>query len=486
MKLKKLIADLPLTVHHLKEVEITGLTAHSKFVAPGDLFIAKKGSRDSGENYLEEAALSGAVAILSNFYNPFLKQVVQLVHPDVHRMEALLAARFYQAPSDELFTVGVTGTNGKTTTTYLIKHLLDHLGLLTGLIGTVKYIVGDHHFEAPRTTPDVITNHKLLREMVKRGCKAVAMEASSHGLAQGRCDEIHFDAAVFTNLSQEHLDYHKTMEAYAAEKAKLFAALPQHGTAVICSDSPWAERMLSNCRSKVLRYGFSLQAHLLASNLETHVLGSRFDLSYGSQTLHVQIPLIGKFNVLNALAAIGVALSKGYSLEMIAPFLSSFPSVPGRMEKVHVPGGPVAVVDYAHTPEALRDVLNALSQTCSGKIFTVFGAGGERDQTKRPLMGEAVERGGDFAIITTDNPRGENPLSICEQVASGFSGKNWQIVLDRKEAIQAAIARASPEDLILIAGKGHETYQLSAHRSLPFDDRKIVLELLTELSLCRS
>jgi UDP-N-acetylmuramoyl-L-alanyl-D-glutamate--2,6-diaminopimelate ligase len=478
MKLKRLIADCPIEVYRgPQDIEITGLCTHSRLVAPGNLFIAKKGSVDDGAKYIEEAISSGAVAILTDLPNPFLKGVAQLLHPAPQTIEAKLAARFYGYPSDTLFTVGVTGTNGKTTAAYLIKHLYDQLAFPCGLIGTIEYIIGNHHFEAARTTPDAITCQKLLKEMVKQGCTAAVMEVSSHGLAQGRCDQISFDLAIFSNLSQDHLDYHGNMETYAKEKAKLFAGLSEEKTAIINNESPWKESILAGCKAKILTYGFSSKDLLYATEIQLNPGKTEFSVNYQGEKVRFSWEMIGRYNILNCLAALAACLVRGAPLRALPPFVQSFPPVPGRLEKVENFRGLNLFVDYAHTPDALEQVLSCLQEIKQGKIITVFGCGGDRDKSKRPKMGNAAEKGSDFAIVTSDNPRSEDPQKICAEVAAGFSSSNFTVVVDRRQAIEQAIEMATPKDLILIAGKGHETYQLFAYQTIPFDDRKIAQEI---------
>lgn len=483
MKLKKLIADLPIEIYRGgQDVEITGLVTHSRLVAPGNLFIAKKGSSDDGAKYCEEALASGAAAILIDLPNPFLKGVVQLLHPAPQEMEALLAARYYGFPSKSLYSIGVTGTNGKTTTTYLIKHLFDQLGIPCGLIGTIEYILGKHHFEAERTTPDAITNQKLLKEMVKQGCKASVMEVSSHGLAQGRCDQIEFDAAIFTNLSQDHLDYHITMEAYAQEKAKLFSHLKEDKTAIINLESPWQESMLKECKAQILTYGLSSASDLFADAIQLDMGKTSFCVNYRGEKVQFSWEMIGRYNILNCLAALAACLVKGAQLKDLPPYVENFYSVPGRLEKVENLKGLNVFVDYAHTPDALEKVLHCLREIREGRIITVFGCGGDRDRGKRPKMGKAAEEGSDYTIVTSDNPRTEDPQKICTEVAAGFSTSRFTVIVDRRQAIAKAIEIATPKDLILIAGKGHETYQLFAYQTIPFDDRKVAQEIANRAS----
>ena len=450
MKLKKLIENLPITLFRgSKEVEITGLCSHSRKVAPGNLFIAKVGSCDDGSKYIDEAIAAGAAAILTDLADPSLK-VTQVITSDVAAMEAELAMRFFNHPSKELFMVGITGTNGKTTTAHMVRHLLN-----AGMIGTIEYVIGDRHIPAELTTPDVITNHKLLREMVNRGCKACVMEVSSHGLAQNRVAGIDFDVAIFTNLSQDHIDYHGSLEEYAAQKAKLFSSLKKEGLAIV----PFGEkRMIQDCSAKVVTYGIE-KGDVQATDLHLASDHSSFTVDGISYT----IPLAGRFNVLNALAALAV---KRGSLE-------NLPQVRGRLERVR----DNVYIDFAHTPDALENVLTTLREFAKRRVIIVFGAGGDRDRLKRPKMGEVAGRLADLVILTSDNPRSEDPQRICEEINCAGA----IIELDRKKAIAKALSLACPDDLILIAGKGHESYQIFAHKTVPFDDREIVLELLEEV-----
>lgn len=477
MKIKKLITDLPIKVASgSKELEITGMSAHSKYSAPGYLFIAKSA------DYIEEAILGGAAAILTDLYNPFLnKEVVQLVTEDVSAMEAELTSRFFENPSSKLYSVAVTGTNGKTTISFLVKHLLDKLGCLCGKVGTIEYIVGNLHFNSELTTPDNIACNKLLSEMVKHDCKAVVMEASSHGLKQGRLKGIDFDAAIFTNLTQDHLDYHKTMEEYAEAKAILFNSLSPSAVAIINEESPWSAKMVEKCKAKVLSYGFSKDADVCGHQITLYPDHTDFCVTYKGETVLFTWKVVGRFNILNALAAITLCLSKGHTLQELAPLFLNFPQVPGRLERVQNSLGYHIYVDYAHTPDALDNVLATLKEFCKGKLFVVFGAGGNRDKGKRPKMRASVDHYANFGFITSDNPRSEDPYMICDAIAQGFSSKHYLIETDRRKAIECAIKMADKDDMILIAGKGHEAYQIFSHKTIPFDDRQVASEILNQV-----
>jgi UDP-N-acetylmuramoyl-L-alanyl-D-glutamate--2,6-diaminopimelate ligase len=453
-------------------------------VGPGCLFVAKKGRQVDGSQFIPEAISNGAAAILTDIYDPTLKNVAQLIHPNIVAYEAKLAASYYQHPSKELWTVGVTGTNGKTTTTFAIKHLLDASLVPTGLIGTIEYVVGPRRYIASRTTPDVCANQKLLREMVTGGCRACVMEVTSHALDQGRVAEIEFDVAVFANFSHEHLDYHHTMEEYFRAKAKLFQGLKNRSVALLNADEPWVMRCKGLTASSVMTFGIEEHADLMAKDIKFDTAGTHFTIEYAQQEMAFYWPLVGRFNVYNALSAIGVGIIKGYRLDEIATRLASFRSAPGRLESIDNPLGLQIYVDYAHKPEALRNVLETLKELARGRIITVFGCGGDRDKDKRAFMAEVSEELSDLTVITSDNPRSEDPNAIIREIVSGFKRPSSYIIeADRKKAIYQAIHSAQPQDIILIAGKGHEAQQVFASHSIDFDDRLVAKECIDELYL---
>lgn len=486
MKLKKLFKDFEdAQIKGSKELEITGICSHSKLASPGNLFIAKKGLVDDGVNYISEAIRGGVAAVLTDMYDPSLKTVTQVIHPNPSQIEGALAAQYYHNPSEELFIVGITGTNGKTTTAYLTKYLLDNLEKdNAGLIGTIEYLIGNHRYQATRTTPDVIANQKMLREICNQGGKSCVMEVTSHALSQGRVSPIHFDVAVFTNLTQDHLDYHKTMDEYCLAKNRLFKFLHQSKKtspcAIVNKDSPWMEKILEGCEAKIFTYGTKASSDLFASTIELTPEGTKFLLHYQGKQTTCHIPLVGRFNVYNCLAATAVCLAKGHKLEAIISLFSGFPPVSGRLEPVKNNSGLAVLVDFAHSDDALKNVLESLVELKTGKIITVFGCGGDRDQTKRPKMAAAAEMHSDLCIVTSDNPRSEDPEKIIQDILAGFTSKNYIVEPDRKKAIELAIRSANPGDIILIAGKGHETYQIFAHKTVDFDDRKVASELLTK------
>lgn len=484
MKLKKMLKNISVKeVKGSTDLEITGICSNSKFAFPGCLFIARKGQVENGDKYIPEAISAGAVAIVTDISNPFI-EATQVIHKDVHSIEGALAANYYQFPSDELFMVGITGTNGKTTTSFLVKRILDGLKQKSGLIGTIEYVIGDHRYPATRTTPDVIQNNKMLREMILNGCNSAVMEVSSHALDQNRVEFIDFDVSIFTNLTLDHLDYHETMEAYATAKNKLFTTYNQSGKkkkfGIANKDSPWLDKIVSGCPFPVLTYAIEREADIQAKNISLFSDHTTFDICYKEKNYSCRSPLIGRFNVYNYLAAIGTGLAKNESIEKLIEILTDDFIVPGRLE--HIPNnfGPTIYVDFAHSDDALLNVLECLSEIKTKRIITVFGCGGDRDKLKRPKMAQVAEKFSDITIVTSDNPRTENPESIIKDIITGFTTEFYESEIDRYLAIKRAISLSLEGDIILIAGKGHETYQIFSHQTVPFDDRQIAYKLVQE------
>jgi UDP-N-acetylmuramoyl-L-alanyl-D-glutamate--2,6-diaminopimelate ligase len=472
VKLKQLFKGLPVQILGNKDRVVNGICSNSQRVSPGNLFVAKKGLTHDGSQFIPEAVAAGAVAVLTDFCDPFLERAVQVIHPDVPAIEAEIALRFYRYTESALPLIGVTGTNGKTTCAYLIKQLLGGLNVPCGLIGTIECDTGRSTRPSTKTTPDLIETHRLLAEMRAHGCKAAVMEVSSHALEQGRVRGLPFDTAVFTNLTLDHLDYHRTMERYAAAKAKLFTAVRRR--AIVNVDSPWASQVAATCSAPLLTYGIEHDADLSASGIALSPGGTQCFVRFHGETRPFATSLIGRFNVYNCLAAIGVGLARGFSLGECVEALRAFKKVPGRLERVAVSNGVHVFVDYAHTDDALRNVLEVLNEIKRGRVLTVFGCGGDRDRSKRPKMAEAAQKLSDFTIVTTDNPRSEDPDAILKQIIAGFrDAADWVVEPDREAAIHRAMRMAAPGDIVLIAGKGHETTQIFAHQTVPFDDRLI-------------
>jgi UDP-N-acetylmuramoyl-L-alanyl-D-glutamate--2,6-diaminopimelate ligase len=479
MDIKKLVAGIPgIEIKGSPTIKITGLCNNSKSVAPGNLFFAKKGLTSKGGDFMKEAAQNGAVAIATDLFDPFLKGPTQIIYPDIAELEVILSDRFYGKPFEKLLSVGITGTNGKTTTSYLVKYLLDSLGKETGLIGTIEWIVKNSVFPSKQTTPDLLMNQKLWHEMVGSGCKAVVMEVSSHGLDQGRVRGVHFNRAIFTNLTQDHLDYHETMERYGEAKKQLFTSLDSSGYAILNKDSPWSEFMREGILAPSLTYGFSSEADVRAEELVLSSKGSSCVISYKNEKLPFLSKLVGKFNVYNLLSVIALGVSLDYPLSQILSVLSSFTAVDGRLEKVETVSGKNIFVDYAHTEDALKNTLLTLREVSEeGRIFCVFGCGGNRDRSKRPKMGAVAEALADKVFITSDNPRSEVPEEIIEEILEGITNREKICVeIDRRKAIALACAMLTPSDVLLIAGKGHERVQIFSDHIVHFDDRIVAKE----------
>jgi len=372
---------------------------------------------------------------------------------------------------EPLISIGVTGTNGKTTVTHIVRHFLEMLGMRCGLVGTLMWITGDKTYTPTHTTPDAKTLRPLLAEMIASGCSAVAMEVSSHALVQKRTSSIDFRVAVFTNLTQDHLDYHKTMEAYAAAKAGLFSGLKESAWAVVNGDDPYADFMVQQCRASVVTYGMRESVDCRVVEVER----GAFTIQYKGENVRVQTPLVGFFNVYNVLAAISTLLALDFNLARLAEIVPSLPPISGRMERIPNSKNLQVFVDYAHTPDALEKVLQAARERATSRVIVVYGCGGGRDPVKRPLMGRLAEQFADVAILTSDNPRSEDPAVVAEGVLKGCLVPEKTIVeLDRKRAIEQAIQLATEDDVVVIAGKGHEKTQVFADRVVPFDDAEVV------------
>ncbi|SCA63026.1 UDP-N-acetylmuramoyl-L-alanyl-D-glutamate--2,6-diaminopimelate ligase [Chlamydiales bacterium SCGC AG-110-P3] len=492
MKLKALLKDLNIEqVRGPKDIDVVGVGANSCRVAPGYLFIAKKGLTVDGAQYIPDAVAAGAVVVVTDIVDPTLSDVTQVITRDPGSLEAVLAARLYGNPSRELFTVGITGTNGKTTTAYIVRHLLNctELGGPCGLIGTIEYLVGGQRFDATHTTPEVAFSNKMLREMCRKQCRSVVMEVTSHGLEQGRVSGIDYDVAVFTNLSVDHLDYHGNMEDYCSAKTRLFRSLDTSNrkagmpdpVAIVNGDDPWCGRIIEGCKVPVLTFGYRDNVDIQASDVEVTTEGTAFTVNYRGESVRLHCPLIGGYNVCNILAAIGVVLQKGATLEVIAEALTSLPPVPGRLEPVANNLGINVFVDFAHTPDALGNVLRTVRGIVSKRLITVCGCGGDRDPSKRAPMGRIAERWSDLCIVTSDNPRREDPEVICQQIMQGvLAPDRHRIEVDRYQAIAIAIEEAKPGDTVVIAGKGHEKKQIFSHKTLAFDDCLVAGNLCKE------
>jgi UDP-N-acetylmuramoyl-L-alanyl-D-glutamate--2,6-diaminopimelate ligase len=445
------------------EVEVSGLAYSSRSVTPGTLFFCVPGFRADGHDFAPDAVARGAVALVCQ--RPLGLGVPEVVVDDVRAAMGPAAARFNGDPTAELEVVGVTGTNGKTTTAFLVRHLLEADGRQTGLLGTVKRVVGGVEEEVERTTPEAIDLQATFRAMLDGGDRACAMEVSSHALELGRVAGIRFACRVFTNLTQDHLDFHETMEAYFAAKRRLFE---DPGLSVVNVDDEYGRRIAEEV--ECVTFSVEQEADYRARDVEFDLMGSRFRCETPDGELRLESPLPGLFNVQNVLGAVGAARSLGVPGEVIAAALPSFGRVPGRFEPVDEGQDFGVLVDYAHTPEALENVLRAAREVTRGRLHVVFGAGGDRDRSKRPLMGAAARRLADRLVVTSDNPRNEEPEAIVDAIMEG-AGPDAERETDRRRAIALAIDTAEPGDVVVIAGKGHEQGQeFENGRKEPFDD----------------
>ena len=479
MRLDTLLDQIKVAASNVPgDLEITGVCCDSNRVQPGNLFAAIPGTHQDGSCYACQAMSRGAACILCRRSG----RACALPHVEVEQVRPALAAaaaNWYGHPAKELSVIGVTGTNGKTTSTYLIRHILQTAaGKEVGLIGTVCTIIGGCEVPAERTTPDAVALQRMLRQMVSSGCDSCVMEVSSHALSQHRTDQIPFRVGLFTNLTEDHLDYHGDMRHYCRAKARLFRSCQ---AAVYNRDDPWSDAVLAGSTCPAFSYGTDRRACLRAEDIRLQRQGVQFTACSDGETARVQMQIPGGFTVYNALGAMGVCMQLGVPLAECARALESFSGVPGRMEAVSTHGRPFSVlVDYAHTPDALENVLRTARGFARGRVVALFGCGGDREREKRPKMGAIAAQYADFVIVTSDNPRGEEPEDIIEEILPGLAGGQtpYVVILDRKEAIRYAVEHARREDVILLCGKGHEAYQESKGRREPMDDRLLAAALL--------
>ncbi|PYL16754.1 MAG: UDP-N-acetylmuramoyl-L-alanyl-D-glutamate--2,6-diaminopimelate ligase [Verrucomicrobia bacterium] len=480
MQLKTLAGAIPVRqVIGPLDRAVESIAYDSRRVQRNGLFVALRGEKNDGHEFIGQAIENGASVIVAEREEKNPRATCLLVE-NTRPALADLAATFYGLPARRLKLAAVTGTNGKTTTTFLIKHICEKAGLRCGLIGTVRYEIGERVLPAARTTPESLDLQELLAQIANAGCRAAAMEVSSHALTQERVRGLEWDVAVFTNLTQDHLDYHGTMENYFESKAKLFAQLAQQQkkrkpVAVVNMDDHYGEQLLDKIGKKisVITFGMGVRADFRASNYRMEFGGTSYQLDARGKSYLVRLPLIGRFNVANSMAALAAANALGLNLREAVLSLGKSPQVPGRLEMVPAKRKFQVFVDYAHTPDALLNVLKTLRQLEPGRLIVVFGCGGDRDRQKRPLMGRIADQNADYSIITSDNPRKEDPDAIISEIEKGFGSDRYEKVAGRAEAIARAIALAQPRDIILIAGKGHETYQEFVDHTVPFDDIQV-------------
>ena len=455
---------------------VDSVTDDSRTVRPNSLFLAVKGAVLDGHDYLEKAESQGALAAVLE--DPARTSLPVIVVREGRKAAAIVASTAFRNPSRELRIIGITGTNGKSTTAGILRHLLDDSPARSASIGTLGVLLGTHAEVVPGgadlTTPGPVELQRILRELVNRGARWVAMEVSSHSLDQRRIDGLDFDAAVFTNFTRDHLDYHGTMEAYFAAKASLMNYVKPDGAVALNADDP-AWDQLPKTRRRIL-FGMSAKAEVRATGVQFSPSGSEWEVEYCDESFRVSLPLIGDVNVHNALGAIAVGVTLGMPLAILAARLSDLPQVPGRLELMS--NAPTVLRDYAHTPDALERALAAIRPFAAGKLIVVFGCGGDRDRGKRPEMGAAAEKGADVVIVTSDNPRTEDPEQILDDIEAGMTPGRHERIENRRDAIRRALDVARPGDVVLLAGKGHETYQIRGTAKAPFDEKEIVHELL--------
>lgn len=472
-----------------QDVEIGAIRYDSRRVGPGDCFVALRGSGVDGHRFIDQAVQKGACAVViddDNAFNDSLALhhgVTKIVVADTRRALAQLAANYFGHPSQRLTMVGVTGTNGKTTTAYLIRSILEASGARAGLVGTIEYLFGKRSSPASHTTPESLELQELLAQMVTAGCSAVAMEVSSHALHQSRVYGIDFSAAVFTNLTQDHLDYHGSMEEYFRAKRLLFDGLRADAPAIVNADDPWGQVLARERQGTMITYGFLPGSTVTVRDIAVTLDGTTIAVSVDGALVELRSVLVGQFNVYNIVAAFSTGYALGVPLEAIVSGIGQLAAVRGRFERIRSPKGWTAIVDYAHTPDALENCLRTIRALLPadrpGRIITVFGAGGDRDRTKRPAMGAVAASLSDVLILTSDNPRSEDPATIIKEIAAGIPpGVVYDVDVDRRRAITQALERAHPGDVVLVAGKGHEEYQIIKSDRFHFSDREIIEGLL--------
>ncbi|MBE7011973.1 MAG: UDP-N-acetylmuramoyl-L-alanyl-D-glutamate--2,6-diaminopimelate ligase [Ruminococcaceae bacterium] len=459
------------------ELNISGITFDSRQVKPGYLFICIPGFKVDGHDFASDAIEKGAVAILAEHSVEGVCATTVIVK-NARRETSTIASNFYDHPDKKLKLIGITGTNGKTTTTYLIKSIIENTGKVVGLIGTNQNIIGKTVIPSHHTTPDFIELMELLSQMKEEGAEYVVMEVSSHSLALDRVAACQFEVGAFTNITQDHLDFHETMENYLEAKSKLFSLCK---TGVINNDSDAANYLIDKAKNcHIMTYGINNQSEIMAKNVNLRGSGIDFDLVIGDEKVRIDLAIPGEFSVYNALTAISCCVRLGFSLAEIAEGLKVADGVKGRVEVVRTNTNYTVIIDYAHTPDGLLNIINTIRGFAKARVITVFGCGGDRDKAKRPLMGKIAGELSDFCVVTSDNPRSENPSDIIADILAGISGTgcNYAVVENRFDAIEFALDHAEKDDIILLAGKGHETYQILKDRTIVFDEREIVLKLV--------
>ena len=484
MYLEKLLDDVSITRidPQFRHLDVQAISCDSRKVTKDALFVALQGGQHNGLEFIKDAIRNGASVVVSsermNVQRAAYPKVCFLTADDPKEFLDAATRRLYGNPSSEVKTIGITGTNGKTTVSYLIESILGASGHKSGVIGTVNYRIAGEIMPSLNTTPDFVFNQHFLSLLVKKHIPYCAMEVSSHALDQHRVQFINFRTAVFTNLTSDHLDYHKSRERYFAAKAQLFTQLEPKGIAIINIDDVYGRQLCTMTDANVITYGITHQADVMAQDVHMSFAGNRFFIMHGGQEIEIKAKLIGKFNIYNMLAAAAACMAEGIPLGIVKKGIERLEFVPGRLETVALGQDFPVFIDYAHTEDALENVLTTIHEVSKARIILVFGCGGDRDKSKRPLMGKVAGRLADIAIVTSDNPRSEPPQSIIDQIISGFQKNNYKIEVNRKAAIYQALAMAGQGDLVLIAGKGHEDYQILVDKKIDFNERQIIKEYI--------
>ncbi len=473
---------------------ITGIQYDSRNVKEGDLFVCIQGFKTDGHTYADDAIKRGAQALIVE-KNVEIPQGITVVKvKDSRSVLGKIASNFYNDPSSQMYLAGVTGTNGKTTTTFLIRSILSKAYPRVGLMGTIYNMIDNNICQTERTTQEAVDTIEFLNEMVNEGVKAACMEVSSHAVSLKRIEGLSFNCGVFTNLTRDHLDFHGTMDEYLKAKGGFFASLGKskkdNPMAVINIDDEYSDKLMRYVNTNHISYSILKDAHVRGVNINVGLNGSSYEILYKGQRFPVNLSIHGYFNIYNSLAAFCTGIACGLKPPLIIKGLEEVSAIPGRFESVDCGQDFVVIVDYAHTPDGLENVLKAATSFADKKVYVVFGCGGDRDRTKRPLMGKIAVNNSTFAIVTSDNPRTEDPLVIIEDIKEGLNEvgaketKDYEVIPNRRKAIERALDMAGAGDIVMVCGKGHETYQIIGETVIEFDDRKVVRELLKEKELC--
>ncbi|WP_125152214.1 UDP-N-acetylmuramoyl-L-alanyl-D-glutamate--2,6-diaminopimelate ligase [Clostridium rectalis] len=481
MQLKEVLKNVDYELLNGEEnIEICDMHYDSRKIKNGDLFFAIQGYSTDGHKYIKAAWDKGAIAVICDKELEFMPECTVIKVKDSRKVMAVCSSNFYKNPKDKLKIIGVTGTNGKTTSTFMIKSILEEAGYKVGLLGTITNYIGSKKINSDRTTPESLEIHKLFKEMVESKIDYCVMEVSSHSLYLDRVYGINFSEAIFTNLTQDHLDFHKTFENYYNSKLILFK---NSKNSIINIDDKYGNRVIKDCANKKYTYSIDNKSDFQAYDIEMHSRGVEFTVKFADKEVRFNLNIPGRYNIMNALGSALACLNEGIGIDKVKKGLEDMVGVPGRCEIVtkSYKLGYEVIVDYAHTPDGLENILRTAREFTKGRLISVFGCGGDRDKTKRPIMGQLGSILSDIAIITSDNPRTEEPLDIIEDIKSGIKKDNYMLVENRRDAIKKAMEIAQKDDVIVVAGKGHEDYQILKDKTIHFDEREIIEEIIEEL-----